>query len=176
LDLGCGSAFPMLERPELADRLVGVEVNSNTAGFARYGAQLSGVERLDVICVDATTFDPGERFELVTCNAPIPEIAGPIWRAASADVVRGMIANAGRLVAPGGLVVVHAALEAIEALPGESIIVVYTPAGTRPFGVAWWRPDAESRQILARRALTPDRPHLDAADRDAARAGTLPAY
>jgi SAM-dependent methyltransferase len=173
LDLGCGSAFAMLERPELAERLVAVDVNPRAADFARLGAKLSGVDRLELIEADATTFDPGERFELVTCNPPIPGAAGPQWRGASADVVGGMIARAGALVAPGGLVVVHAALEALDTLRGETTVVAYTPEGVRGFGVAWWQPDGEARQILARRALTTDRPHITDGDRHAALAGEL---
>ncbi|HEY1815831.1 MAG TPA: methyltransferase [Kofleriaceae bacterium] len=167
LDLGCGSAFAMLERPELAERLVAVDVNPRAVDFARRGAALSGVARLEVIEADATRFDPGETFELVTCNPPIPGGDGPLWRGTSAGVVAAMIANAGRLVAPGGLVVVHAALDQLEALPGASIVVAYTPEAAHGFGVAWWQPDGEPRQIRGRRELTADRPHLDPADRDA---------
>src|SRR6185312_3224345 len=87
LDLGCGSAFAMLERPELADRLVAVDVNPRAALLARLGAKLSGVDRLDVIQADAATFAPGERFELVTCNPPIPDGDGPRWRGATREVV-----------------------------------------------------------------------------------------
>ena len=176
LDLGCGSAFAMLERPELASRIVGVEINPRAVRDARLGAKLSGVERLELFEADATQLDPGERFELVTCNPPMPahEASGPRWRVADDATVRRMIARAGELVAPGGLVVVHAALGAIDELPGESILVAYTPEDERQFGVMWWSPDGEPRKSLGRRALTPDRPHLDSADRDAARAGTLP--
>ncbi|HEY3802058.1 MAG TPA: methyltransferase [Kofleriaceae bacterium] len=173
LDLGCGSAFAMLERPELAERLVAVDVNPRAADFARRGAALSGVDRLEVIEADATTFDPGERFELVTCNPPIPGGGGPIWRGASTEIVRRMVANAGRLVAPGGLVVVHAALDVLADLPGDSTVVAYTPDGTQAFGVAWWSPGGEPRQILTRRVLTTDRPHIDHSDRQAALAGEL---
>lgn len=169
LDLGCGSAFAMLERPELADRLVAVDVNPRAVAHARLGAKLSRLDRLEVICADATTFDPGERFELVTCNAPMPDAAGAIWRGAEREVVRRMIARAGELVAPGGLVVVHSQLDVVPSLAGTS--VAYTPAGSPTFGVTWW---PELHRVLARRALTPDRPHLDHADRDAALAGELP--
>ena len=133
LDLGCGSAFAMLERPELASRLVGVELDARSVGYARLGATLSGLERLELIEADATTFDPGERFELVTVNPPIPDATGPRWRAAAGDVVRKMIARAGELVAPGGLVVAHAALDvlvAIDERAGEQAIVAYTPEGS----------------------------------------------
>jgi len=171
LDLGCGSAFAMLERPELADRLVAVDVNPRAVHYARLGARLSGLDRLEVIEADATTFDPGERFELVTCNAPMPDTPGAIWRGADREIVRGMIQRAGELVAPGGLLVVHSQLDAVPSLAGTS--VAYTPAGARAFAITWWSP-GEPDRVLGRRALTSDRPHLDHADRDAARAGELP--
>ncbi len=184
LDLGCGSAFAMLERPELASRIAGVEINPRAFGYARLGAKLSGVERLELIEADATTFDPGDRFELVTVNPPMRGAWSdlpprPTWREARGDLVQQMIVHAAELVAPGGLLVVHGELDSIAAiapLPGEHVYVEYTPYGTRPFGVTWWSPDGEPRSYMARRELTPDRPHLEAVDRDAARGGTLPSY
>ncbi len=165
LDVGCGSAFAMAERPEAAERRVGIDVNPRAAAYAKQHA--------DIRCADATSFDPGEAFELVTCNPPIPDGDGPVWRGASAEIVRAMIATAGRLVAPNGLAIIHAALEALTPLAGHVVIVGYTPPGERAFGVAWWQPDGESQQIVAHRALTSDRPHIDWTDRDAALAGAL---
>lgn len=52
--------------------------------------------------------------------------------------------------------------------PGERAVVTYTPDGVPGFAVAWWRPDAPARFATARRPLTPDRPHVDPRDRDAA--------
>jgi hypothetical protein len=43
--------------------------------------------------------------------------------------------------------------------------VIYTPDAVRGFAVAWWRPDAPARFAVARRTLTPDRPHIDPRDR-----------
>jgi SAM-dependent methyltransferase len=155
LDLGCGSAFAMLERPELADRLVAVDLNARAVDHARLGAKLSGLDRLEVICADATTFDPGEQFELVTCNVPMPGVGGPMWRGADPDVVRGMLARAAALVAPGGLLVAHSA---VPDLAGTS--VAYAPG----FAVTWWSP-GDLHHVRGYRALTPDRPHLDDTDR-----------
>jgi SAM-dependent methyltransferase len=165
LDVGCGSAFAMAERPEAAGRRVGIDVNPRAVAYAKQHA--------DVRCADAASFDPGETFELVTCNPPIPDGDGPIWRGASAEIVRAMIATAGRLVAPNGLAIIHAALEALTPLAGDVVIVAYTPPGERAFGVAWWQPDGEPRQIVGHRALSTERPHIDWTDRDAALAGAL---
>jgi SAM-dependent methyltransferase len=165
LDVGCGSAFAMAERPEAAERRAGVDVNPRAVAYAQQHA--------DARCADATSFDAGETFELVTCNPPIPDGAGPVWRGASTAIVRAMIATAGKHVAPGGLAIVHAALELLHELRGDVVTVAYTPADARAFGVAWWQPDGESRQIVARRALSTERPHIDWTDRDAALAGAL---
>jgi hypothetical protein len=39
--------------------------------------------------------------------------------------------------------------------------------------VTWWAPDAPAQRIVAQRALTPARPHLDPQDREDALAGRL---
>jgi hypothetical protein len=68
------------------------------------------------------------------------------------------------------MVVVHAVNEAIlaalEGARGERVVVSYTPWWVRGFAVAWWRPDGPDRFAFARRALSPDRPHIDARDRE----------
>jgi hypothetical protein len=76
-------------------------------------------------------------------------------------------------LAPGGEVVVHCTLDAVPALDGEAVTVVYTPPGEREYAVTWWRPEAPPLRVVARRALTQGRPHLDPRDRDDALAGRL---
>jgi hypothetical protein len=75
-------------------------------------------------------------------------------------------------VRPGGMIVVHAAHDALCAAlgdaEGERVVVTYTPDHVRAFAIAWWRPDAPARFAALRRALTVERPHVDAADREAA--------
>ena len=178
LDLGCGSAFAPLVHPERATAIVGSDLNPRGARFARLGAELSGIGHLAIREGDLADAAP-ERFALVTCNAPIPDHDGPMWSATTTDFVARLYDHAARAVQPAGVVVVHAVLDAlvpvVTALPGERTVVAYTPLdGPREFGVAWWRPGAEARLTLARRALTTDRPHLDHDDRLAALAGTLP--
>jgi hypothetical protein len=70
-----------------------------------------------------------------------------------------------RLVAPGGLCVLHLARPALpERLPGEVVAVSYAPG----FAVVWWRPGSPARYVAAKRDLTVERPHVDWQDRDAA--------
>lgn len=178
LDLACGSACAQLARPELAARLHARDVNPRAVAYARLGAALSGVPDLDVREADIGDADPGGApAELVTCNAPLPDDpSAALWRRAD----RGFFARlfdtlpARLAAAPGALAVVHAAGAALPAdLPGERVIVAYTPPGERELAVLWWRPHAPARVVVARRALTAARPHLTAGDRDDALAGAL---
>lgn len=163
LDLGCGSAFAPLLRPELAAAITGVELNARAAAFAREGAALSRVAHLDVVCGDVAAATG--RFELVTCNAPIPGDGVTHWRHTDASFFPRLWDACLRCASD--LVVVHAVLPALDGVPpvGERVIVAYTPPELEPgFGVLWWRPRAPSRLVRGRRLLTAERPHLDASD------------
>ena len=178
IDLGCGSAFAPLARPGLARAIAGTDLNPRAVHHAELGAALSGIAHLRVVAGDLAEPVPADArpADLVTCNAPIPGDAGaagrPMWRATGADFVARALAAAGTLVAPGGMVVVHAALDAlapvIAGLPGERVVLAYTPQGEPAFAVAWWRPDGEARHVAAHRELTATHPHLTHADREAA--------
>lgn len=171
LDLGCGSAIAPLVRPRIATAIHGVDLNPRGVAYARLGAAMS-----DVPYFTAAVGDIGDAHapaDLVTCNAPIPgagALEPELWRAADAGFFDRLWPALRRAVRPGGLVVVHAALDALEGgldgADGERVIIRYTPHGARGFGVAWWRPDAPRRWILSHRALTSERPHLHAHDRD----------
>lgn len=173
LDLGSGSAFGALSRPELATEIHGVDINPRALGYARLGAQLSGIAHLTVAHGDIAA--PREPADLVTCNAPIPgEWDQAVWRTADAGFAGRLWPALRAAVAPGGEAVVHSILAMVPGdLDGEVVSVVYSPPGVRPFAVTWWRPDAPSRRVRVRRELTRARPHLDPRDRDEALAGTL---
>ena len=164
IDLGCGSAFAALTRPELAAEIVGVELNPSAARMARIGAALSGVGHLVVETADvAYELAPAP---LVTCNAPIPGDGIEMWRhTADGD----FFARLWRVIPERteDLAVVHAAIAAIpdERLAGERILVRYTPEDVPGFGVLWWRPHAAERHVRTERLLTRARPHIEAADR-----------
>jgi hypothetical protein len=186
LDLGCGSAFAALLRPELARSIVGADLNARAAHYARLGCALSGHAHIAVVEADLGDGVPAElrgSCEIVSCNAPIPQPVGSPyrghWRLTDSSFVERLFAGARAFVAPDGLVVVHAAIDAlapvIEELPGHRVVVEYTPEGVRGFAVAWWRPDGEERLVRARRLLTEWRPHITHEDRIAAMARTLDA-
>jgi SAM-dependent methyltransferase len=174
LDLGCGSAVAGLARPELASRIVGIDINPRAVRYAELGARLSGITHLEVSL--GSVGDPVEPAALVTCNTPIPddelpEISVPeVWRRADPGFFERLWAALPRAVRPGGLIIVHAADEmigpALRDAAGERVVVSYTPAGAPGFAIAWWRPDGPDRLVEARRDLMPERPHLDPRDRE----------
>jgi hypothetical protein len=178
IDLGCGSAFAPLLRPRAATAIVATDINDRAIRYAQLGVALSGVGH-----VWTSVGDLGDRLpprsrtaDLVTCNAPIPEATGdpyrPLWRAGDPGFVPRLYARAAAIASANAMVIVHAALDAlapvVAELPGERVIVSYTPAGVRAFAVAWWTPDGKPRQVTTRRDLTPERPHLGFADYEAA--------
>jgi hypothetical protein len=177
-DLGCGSAFAPLARPDLALRIAGIDINPRAVRHAQLGAALSGLSQLTTSLGDIG--DLHEPADLVTCNAPMPDSPGAhdrlraalpeVWRRADPDFFTRLWPAVARAVRPGGLAVVHAATAAtlpiLADAPGERVVVTYTPDGVPGFAVAWWRPDAPPRLATTRRALTPERPHLDPQDRD----------
>jgi SAM-dependent methyltransferase len=162
IDLGCGSAFAPLARPELADEILGIDINPRAIEHARIGIELSQIAHVEIARHDVAGL-AGRRAELVTCNAPMPDAPGAaIWRTGDAAFFHRLWPAIEAAVEPGGLAVVHVATRAIpDDLRGERVVVTYTPE----FAVLWWRPDAPARRVTGTRALTADRPHLDAWDR-----------
>lgn len=184
LDLGCGSGFAALLRPELAVQITGADLNARAVRYATLGGGLSGIEHARFVEANLGDGVPAElrgSCALVTCNAPIPEpTGGPYrarWRATDPSFIERLFVQARTFVAPDGMVVVHAALDALEPvlaeLWGHRVLVAYTPEGVRGFAVAWWRPDGETRMIRARRVLDLAHPHLTHEDRLAALTRTL---
>jgi hypothetical protein len=195
LDLGCGSAFAPLLRPELARSIVGADVNPRAVRYARLGCELSGHPHVRIALANLGDGVPAElrgSCGLVTCNAPIPEppepgagpgssVAGPVppgspnrarWRLTDTAFVERLFVHARTFVAADGMIVVHAAQGALEPvvadLPGHRVLIAYTPSDVRGFAIAWWQPGGEDRLVRARRPLTERRPHLTHEDRIAA--------
>lgn len=185
LDLGCGSAFAALLRPELGAAITCADLNARAVRYATLGLDLSGVAHVAAVEADLGDGVPAElrgRCELVTCNAPIPEAAeSPYrarWRLTDTSFIERLFVHARGFVAPEGMIVVHAALDALDPvldeLPGHRVVVAYTPEDVRGFAVAWWRPDGEDRLVRAHRPLNAWRPHLTHEDRLGAMTKTLP--
>ncbi|NVB77739.1 MAG: methyltransferase [Kofleriaceae bacterium] len=186
LDLGCGSGFAPLARPELATSICGTDLNTRALDHAALGAALSGV-RLEVFDGDVGANVPASwrgSCELVSCNAPIPAAANisrttpaaetfagtaPVWRHAASDVVERMVDAAASFAARDATIVLHAAHDALAAVlarrRGDRTIVRYTPDDVSGFAVAWWQPDGEERLVERVRLLTRDAPHLTFDDR-----------
>jgi SAM-dependent methyltransferase len=177
LDLGCGSAVTPLARPELAVGISGIDINPRAVRYAQLGAALSGISHFAAAVGDIAIDPPVAPAELVSCNAPIPDMPAEssravpeVWRRADPGFFDRLWPALVRAVRPGGLIVVHAAREAILAAlgdaRGERVVVSYTPDGVRGFAVAWWQPDGPERFVVARRDLSAARPHLEPRDRE----------
>lgn len=184
LDLGTGSALAPLTCPRVAPRVLGVELVQATARAATLGVRLSGRDAVSVVCADLDSAVDG-RWDVITCNAPIPAPAGaPLgaddvrWRHADADFLVRLADTLARRVSPEGLAVLHTALaplpHLVDRLGGDALSVVYTPPGVPGFAVTWWRASGPRRWRAARRTLTAERPHLDERDRDDADNSRLP--
>lgn len=166
LDLCCGSAFAPLVRPDAAAAIAGVELNAQAAHLARLGVALSGIGHVVVEEADLAAAMPAAA--LVTCNAPMPSTGVEMWRHTDAALFARLWQVVPERLEPGGTSIVHAMVTAIpyERLAGDRRLVIYTPPDAAPaFGVLWWQPDAADALAITHRLLTPDRPHLDDADR-----------
>jgi SAM-dependent methyltransferase len=169
LDVATGSAFAPLMRPELAEEILGTDVNTRAVAYARRGVELSAIGHIEVRQADLADGIDGT-FDLVTCNAPIPADVGPLWRAtADTAFFARLLESVPRVLAPGGLVVIHGALASlaplVAELAGDRVVISYVPEGGKQFGIVWWEPTGETRQVLGYRELTPEQPHLTHADR-----------
>ncbi|MBK7537314.1 MAG: hypothetical protein IPI49_18490 [Myxococcales bacterium] len=187
LDLGTGSAIAPLGCPQVAPLILGTDVVPGTARAAALGAALSG-RRVHVAVSDLDLAVAGA-WDLITCNAPIPdEPAAPLaadpsdrasrWRHAAPDFLDRLCHSVARRLQPGGLAVLHTALapllRALTELGGDAVCVAYTPAEVPAFAVTWWQPHLPRRLQVVRRQLTPQRPHIDERDRDDADNSRLP--
>jgi SAM-dependent methyltransferase len=163
LDIGCGSAFTQLALPNLADVMLAIDINPRSIAYARQGALLSGVDRLEARHVGVDAID-GARADFVTCNAPLPDAAAlAVWRRADPGFFPLLWPAIRRNLTEGGEAILHVARHTIPSdLPGERVIVSYAP----DLCVLWWRPDAPDLVVGLERPLTKDRPHIHADDRE----------
>lgn len=70
LDVGCGNGVHALLAARHAHRVVATDVNSRALAFTAINAALNGLANVETRL--GSLFDPvaGERFDLITCNAP----------------------------------------------------------------------------------------------------------
>jgi len=139
---------------------VAADLDPRAIAMGRLGAALAGRDDLALRVADLAAGITG-RFDLVTCNAPIP--------AAGDDLLARLWATIPALVAPGGEAVVHSVLgddPLADLPPGGVTVARYTPPGVRGFGVTAWRPEAGARRVVEV-ALTAEAPHVARAALDA---------
>jgi len=164
IDVACGSAFAPLHAHHAACI---ADLNELALARAGLGALLSDVP-LEPYRSDVLADVPARTWDLVSCNAPIPDDPGaPMWRSTTFGFFERLYNSP--QAAGARLVVIHAAESALAPLadlPGDRVVVAYTPAPG--FAVAWWAPGGESRYVTARIPLTDDHPHVTYEDRAAA--------
>lgn len=111
LDLGTGCGVQALHASRHCDAVVATDISARALWFAALNAALAGV-RLDLR--EGSMLEPvaGEQFDLVVSNPPFvitPRVAGvPEYEyrdgGGTGDaVVRGLVADVGRVLAPGGV-------------------------------------------------------------------------
>jgi SAM-dependent methyltransferase len=155
LDVGTGCGFAPLMAPRLGGDRLGTDIDASAIDGARLGARLAGLAgSLRLAVADLFDAAAGDRFDLITFNAPLPLPAGLLDRFWS---------EAPRHLAPGGLVVVHARGTPAD-LPGALDVARYTPDDCpEPFAVCRWRPGDPGRRRELAVELTLDAPHVSRA-------------
>lgn len=184
LDVGTGSAIAPLMRPELADRIVGTDINPRAIALAEFGAALSRIDHVtlrvaDLLAGGQRDQNGGIGWRLITFNAPIPSGVNPDdsrehtpwYRFGASDILERFWQQVPGLLADDGEVLVHSVLPDsefppwLEHLSGVVSVVQYTPPGVEPaFGVSAWRPASSSPGRASRRhlvqMLSKDKPHV----------------
>lgn len=104
LDLGCGSGALACLAARDGARVTGVDVNARALAFARFNAQLNGLE---VEWLEGDLFGPvaGRRFDLVLCNPPyvISPASTFVYRDGPPGLCARIAREAAAQLAEGGL-------------------------------------------------------------------------
>jgi methylase of polypeptide subunit release factors len=92
LDLGCGAGVLSGMAAAHAGRVVATDVNPRALAFARFNAELNGLDRLEYR--EGSLYEPveGERFDLIVCNPPFAISPGDTfaYRDGGADLSRAI--------------------------------------------------------------------------------------
>lgn len=72
LDVGCGSGLIAIMAAQRSDAIVtGIEIDCEAAGQATENAHRSPwSDRIDIICCDASSYSPDEKFDAIISNPP----------------------------------------------------------------------------------------------------------
>ncbi len=70
LDLGTGSGILSLGAASHSDMVIATDLNARAVAFARFNAQLNGVENIDVLAGDCFAPIANRRFDLILSNPP----------------------------------------------------------------------------------------------------------
>jgi predicted RNA methylase len=70
LDLGTGSGILSLYASRFSDLVVATDLNERAVIFAKFNAQLNGIENIEVLCGDCFSPVTGRSFDLILSNPP----------------------------------------------------------------------------------------------------------
>ncbi|MGW0465538.1 methyltransferase [Streptomyces sp. NPDC003027] len=126
LDLCSGSGIQALVASRYSDEVVGVDLNPRAIRFARFNAALNGVENATFVRGDLFGPVQGREFDRVLSNPPfVPEVPGEShlrYRDGGPDgerLLARIVAGAGQVLAPGGLMPITTDLFNLSGLPGR---------------------------------------------------------
>ncbi|MFF0433546.1 methyltransferase [Streptomyces sp. NPDC004327] len=124
LDLCSGSGIQSLVASRYSDEVVGVDINPRAIRFARFNAALNGIENVTFVLGDLLEPVAGRAFDRVVSNPPfvpeVPEGARLLYRDGGPDgerLLAEIVAGAGRILEPGGLMSITTDLFNLDDLP-----------------------------------------------------------
>jgi SAM-dependent methyltransferase len=108
LDLCTGSGIHALLAAKHAHRVLAADINPRAAACARFNAQVSGIDNVDVVVSDVFEALREERFDLITANPPF--VPSPLdslqfrdGGRSGEDVQKRIVADLPSRLAPGGI-------------------------------------------------------------------------
>ena|GEM_PF-2404930 len=104
LDLGCAGGALALAASDSARRVVATDVSERATAFARFSADLNGVERVEVRTGSLYAPVEGERFDLILCNPPyaITPDETFVYRDGGTEISRAVVQGAQDHLLPNG--------------------------------------------------------------------------
>ncbi len=127
LDIGCGGGILSESVARLGGRVLGVDVTEKNLRVARMHAQVSGLEIDYRLASAADLAAAGESFDLVLNMEVVEHVEG----------LPDFLADCGRLVRPGGLMLVatinRTLAAAVIAIFGAEVVLHWLPRGTHHY-------------------------------------------
>ncbi len=148
LDVGTGSGVQALLAAQHADHVVATDVNERALAYTELNAALNGLRNVE--CRRGSFFEPveGERFDLITCNAPYVVSPERRWTYRDAgfegdELSRQLVEEAAEHLSDGGYATLMASWIAHDpAEPDERILEWVDATGCDAWILPIWETDA----------------------------------